>query len=650
MCGIAGILSVDSDKSPDRRRLAAMIEALAHRGPDGSGAWTDGRAALGHSRLAIIDTTGGAQPMGNEDGSVQVVFNGEIFNYLELRESLLAAGHVLKTSSDTEVIPHLYEEHGDDFVHHLNGQFAIALWDRKRQRLLLARDRVGIRPLFYAHGGGQLVFASEVKALFRGSEIPRKVNPRAVGEVFTFWTTLPPTTFFEGVESLAPGHLMTVEADATRIRRYWDWSFPEAEARSAADWVEELRALLVDSVRLQLRADVPVGALLSGGLDSSIITALVKRYTATPLRTFSLRFEDEEFDEGTHQRELVDHLGTEHTELMCRTADIGAAFPRAVWHSETALVRTAPAPLMLLSGAIREAGYKVVLSGEGADEVFAGYDLFKEAQVRRFCARQPASDRRPRLFGRLYPYLAHSPAAGRALTAKFFEQGLEHLQRPFFAHWPRWSATRRAWRFFSAGLRESLADWDLAETVERLMPAESAGWRPLCRDQYLEAHTLLSGYLLSSQGDRMAMANGIEGRFPFLDHRVIELANRMPPGLKLRGLTEKAVLKRAAIGWIPEGVRTRTKQPYRAPDSRSFFGRAAGTEYMEALLHPRRLADAGYFDPAAVAPLVEKCRAGRAIGFADNMAFVGILSTMLVDAMFVRGESFSGTGALDAVA
>ncbi len=650
MCGIAGILDIRAGRPIRTEEVACMVGSLAHRGPDGVGVRVDGAIGLGHSRLAIIDTAGGAQPMANEDESVWVVFNGEIFNYLELRESLQRSGHVFRTRSDTEVIPHLYEEYGDDLVHHLNGQFAIALWDTRRQRLLLARDRVGIRPLFYAEWQERMFFASEIKSLFRGSALPRRVAARALAEVFTYWSPLAPSTFFENVFSVPPGHVLSVERGRRSLRKYWDWTFPEpAEPRRDAEWVEELRALLVDAVRLQLRADVPVGALLSGGLDSSLVASLVKRSTAAPLRTFSLRFEEAELDEGPYQRDVVRHLGLDHTEWLCRGADIADALPRAVWHSETALVRTAPVPMMLLSARIRAAGYKVVLTGEGADEAFAGYDIFKEARVRRFCARYPGSTRRPLLFGRLYPYLAHSPTAATALSHKFFQQGSSLPERPSFAHEPRWAATRRAWRFFSDDVLSSVRDWDPAAAVDRLVPADSGGWNPLARDQYVEAHTLLSGYLLSSQGDRMGMAHGVEGRYPFLDHRVLELANRMPAGLKLRGLTEKLVLKKAARGWVPDSVRERTKQPYRAPDSRSFWARGVVPEYVATLLSPRRLADAGYFEPVAVAQLVEKCRLGRAIGFADNMAFVGVLTTMLADALFVRGESVPGAQREEAV-
>lgn len=637
MCGIAG--AVSWTRPTGQVELRAMIDCLQHRGPDGHGLYFNGPVALGHTRLSIVDVAGGAQPMGNEDGRVQVVFNGEIFNHVELRRELQTLGHRFATRCDTEVLVHAYEQYGDDFLHRLNGQFAIALWDARRQRLLLARDRVGIRPLFYCEVAGRLAFASEIKALFALPELPRQLDPAVLGEIFTFWAPLSSHTVFEGIHTLEPGHCMVVEAQGRHTRRYWDWQFPEGRretfgsAQAAAD---ELRELLLDAVRLQLRADVPVGAYLSGGLDSSIISALVHRCTDIPLRTFSLTFDDAEFDEGPAQREMAQYLGCQHSTLHCTRADIATAFPQAIRHTESPVLRTAPAPLMLLARHVREAGYKVVLTGEGADEVFAGYDLFKEARIRRFMARAPQSAWRAALLARLYPYLEHSPAANPALAKHFFGAGAEHLGRPGFGHLPRWQTTRRIWRFLSPALRAQLPQRDPLECVAADLPDEFSRWPPLEQDQYVEAHTLMSGYLLSSQGDRMAMAHSIEGRFPYLDHRLIEFANRLPPRYKLMGLTEKYLLKRCAAGLLPESIRNRPKQPYRAPDSQSFFERGKPVDYAAELLSPRRIHDAGYFDAAAVTKLFDKCRAGRAIGFADNMAFVGILSTMLLHQQFIR--------------
>ena len=652
MCGIAGILSAANGSPPERGELAAMIGRLHHRGPDGTGFLLDGPVGLAHARLSIIDLASGQQPIHNEDRRIWVVFNGEIFNYLELRRELEAQGHRFYTQSDTEVIVHLFEQHGERFVEQLNGQFAIALWDSRRQTLVLARDRTGIRPLFYAKSAGRLIFASEIKALFALPGVQRHIRPQALAEICTYWSALAPHTAFDGVLSLPPGHMMVVTDGVQRISRYWDWEFPPIATRppqTEEAYADELRELLIDAVKLQLRADVPVGAYLSGGLDSSIITSIIHNFTDTPLRTFSLTFEDAEFDESSYQRELVAYLGTDHTSIRCTRADIAAAFPRAVFHAETPIVRTAPAPLMLLSGHVRASGYKVVLTGEGADEVFGGYDLFKEAKIRRFMARVPGSSMRPRILERLYPYLKHSPARGRAFTEAFFKEGIEHIDEPFFAHVPRWMTTRRIGQFFSDEMRAAIGQWDPYAAIAATLPPDIRNWAPMGRDQYVEAHTLMTGYLLCSQGDRVAMANSIEGRFPFLDHRLIEFASRLPPQLKIHGLTEKYLLKKSMIGLLPDMVRTRTKQPYRAPDSQSFFNAGQPVDYVVDLFSASKISGAGFFDAGATAKLFEKCRAGRAIGFADNMAFVTILSTMLLHEQFILGNGTGSTPAATAV-
>jgi asparagine synthase (glutamine-hydrolysing) len=647
MCGIAGIFSGNQGRPPSGRELEAMIASVQHRGPDGSATFVDGAVGLAHARLSIIDLDGGWQPIHNEDRTIWVILNGEIFNYLELRRELTHRGHSFYTDSDTEVLVHLYEDFGDAFVNHLNGQFAIALWDARNQRIVLARDRVGIRPLFYTRLGQRLLFASEAKALFALPEVPRRLDPKSLASIFSYWSALPTATVFEGVMSLPPGHVLTVAVSSGNeptISRYWDWSFPEPALCTTAsedDCADELRSLLIDAVRLQLRADVPVGAYLSGGLDSSIITSIIHHHTSTPLRTFSLMFEDQEFDERTFQRELVSYLHTDHSETLCTRASIGRSFPRTVWHAESPLIRTAPAPMMLLAQGVRASGYKVVLTGEGADEVFAGYDLFKEAKIRRFMARQPDSKWRGRILERLYSYLPASPGAGHALAHRFFGASPSDLSAPWFAHDTRMRTTRRAISFFQPEWRRAVSAWDPQDALVATLPADFMRWHPMGRDQYVEAHTLMSGYLLSSQGDRMAMAASIEARFPFLDHRVIEFANRLPPQFKLRGLMEKLILKRAMRAELPASIWRRTKQPYRAPDSSSFFEDARPLPWVADILSLQRLREVGIFDPTSVTRLLEKCRAGRAIGFGDNMAFVGVLSTMLVYEQFIKGNGQS---------
>ncbi len=638
MCGIAGFMGPDVTSTEARAQLEQMIQPLAHRGPDGFGFHASPCIGLAHARLSIIDLSTGDQPIHNPRRTVWTVFNGEIFNFVELRAALEAQGHAFYTQSDTEVIVHLYDRYGEDFVQHLNGQFAIALWDSERQRLVLARDRAGIRPLYHTRQRGRLWFASEVKSLLAVLPECAHLDSQGLLQTLAFWAPVDPETLYQGVQSLPPGHVLTVERDGRQhLRRYWDWTFPDAQETSPSRYPQtveqataELRELLVDAVRLQLRADVPVGAYLSGGLDSSGIVALVRGFTDTPVRTFSVAFDDGEFDESEYQQAMVRHLGTEHTTLTCTRRDIGEAFPRLIRHTETPVLRTAPVPLMLLAGSVRRHGYKVVLTGEGADEVFGGYDLFKEAKIRRFWARQPGSRMRPRLLEKLYGYLQHSPVSNPAFAQSFFGQGMEHLHRPVFAHVPRWTTSQRAFAFLSPELRASASRWDPLAAYESTLPPDMARWSDLARDQYVEAKSLLAGYLLSSQGDRVAMANSIEGRFPYLDHRVIEFANRLPPSFKIRGMTEKYLLRRALADLLPPDIAQRTKQPYRSPDSQSFFFDGKPLEYVADLLSPESIREAGYFDPTPVSRLVEKCRLGRATGFADNQAFVGVLSTMLV--------------------
>lgn len=635
MCGVAGVLW---DSKAHAGVVERSIAELRHRGPDGSAVKTLGRATLGHARLSIIDLSSGDQPMSNEDSTVWVTFNGEIFNYIELRQELTKHGHVFRTSSDTETIVHAYEQWGDDFVSHLNGQFAFAIWDLVRQRMLLVRDRVGIRPLFYRALRSGLHFASEVKALAI-DEAPLEIDPRGLAQVFALWSTVGERTVFKDVMSVPPGCMLICEGGRRRLERYWSWKFPDsAGVRSVSmqDAAAEIRELLSDAVRLQLRADVPVGAYLSGGLDSSGIVALVRSDRSIHLRTFSVAFQNSEFDESVHQLELARVFGTEHSVVQCGPTDIADIFPRLIWHTETPILRTGPAPLMMLSRLVRDSGFKVVLSGEGADEVFGGYDLFKEARIRRFWASQPKSNMRPALFARLYPYLRNSPVTNRAFTRSFFGEGLLQTESPFYGHVTRWSSARRTWAFLSEDVKQALQGWSPEADLADNLPSGFSGWEGLSRDQYVEANTLLYGYLLSSQGDRVAMANSVEGRVPYLDHRVIELANALPAKLKLRGLREKAVLREALRPLVPSATADRVKQPYRAPDAASFFADGKCPDYVSRQLSVERISEAGLFSPVATTRLFEKCRTGKAIGFADNMAFVGILSAMLLDDLFVR--------------
>ena len=647
MCGIAGIVSVHGTAAPPALdALERMAGALSHRGPDEFGVYRDRQAGLAHARLSIIDLSTGQQPLSNETGSIWIVFNGEIFNYLELRHDLERAGHQFKTRSDTEVIVHAYEEWGGEAFRKFNGQWAVALWDAGKGELVLARDPFGVRPLYIAEHDGRLLFASEVKAIFAAdAAVPRRLDPRGLDQIFTFWTTVAPRTVFDGIEEIEPGTTRVYTATGVRRTRCWDPAYPETEEAhfrgTVTDAIEAVRAALEEATSLRmLRADVPVGSYLSGGLDSSLVAALGLRAKGSRFSTFSLRFADAEYDETEYQRAMAAYLGSDHHEVLVSREDIAGVFPEVIRHTERPVLRTAPAPLYLLSRLVHNAGIKVVLTGEGADEMFAGYDLFREAKVRRFWARQPQSEWRPRLLERLYPYLERSPVSQRAIARQFFGQHLSEAHAPGFGHEPRWRGAAALKRLLSADLLAAIRGVDAVAELNASLPDMFRSWTPLAQDQYLEVHTLLSGYLLSSQGDRMLMANSVEGRFPFLDRRVAALADSLPPWYKLRVLDEKHVLKRAAETLVPASILARKKQPYRAPDALSFACHAA-REWIDEVASPRALAEAGVFTPAAAMSVIAKCRARAASGQfsnADNMAAVGILSTQLVHHQFVQRQ------------
>lgn len=638
MCGICGIVSYATP--PDLVLLRRMTARLGHRGPDGNGYFRDRHAALGHARLAIIDTAGGAQPLCNEDGTLWVSFNGEIFNYVELGAELRRRGHVFRTASDSEVIVHAWEEWGEECFARFNGQWAIALWDQRAQRLVLCRDRLGIRPLFFTRRPAGLLFASEVKAIFADASVERAFDPAGLDETFTYWSPVAPQTVFAGIEQLEPGYCAVFDRAGLRKAPYWRIRFPERGREPGQDAGQNagaLRERIIEAARLRfVRSDVPVGAYLSGGLDSSITAAVIARYTDAPLRTFSLRFADGEFDEGHYQKQMSALLGTEHREIVVSRSDIAAVFPDVIRHAETPILRAAPAPLFLLSRLVRDSGYKVVVTGEGADEVLAGYDLFREAQVRLFWSRDPGSAKRTRAAELLYPWLARSPGRTPAFARSFFSRHLDPAD-PAVSHRPRWDSTSVIKNMLTADLREAIARTGGGD-VAAAMPPGSQHWDPLSRGQWLEMTTLLAGYILAAQGDRMLMANSVEGRFPFLDRDVVDFANALPARHKLFGLEEKYLLKRAFADLVPDEIIHRPKQPYRAPDAASFFA-AGSPAWFGELMSEDAVAEAGVFEPSAVAGLLAKCRrtGGENMSNTDNMRLLAIVSTQLTHECFIAG-------------
>ncbi len=622
MCGIAGIVRPDGARPVEEIALRRMARAIRHRGPDGFGLALGQSAGFVSTRLAIFDIQNGWQPMQSDAGGTLIVYNGEVFNHPELRAELARDGINLQTTSDTEVVLRLLERDGLAALHRLNGQFAFAWWEPGPRRLTLVRDRFGIHPLHWSLlDDGTLVFGSEAKALFASGEVAATPDLGGIDDVFTTWAPRAPRTAFRGVQMLPPGQVLVWEAGKIVAQRTW-WK-PDYSPRTEA--AGDLEPIMRSSVELRLRADVPVGTYLSGGLDSSLTTALAKEASDHQLRTFSVAFKDPHYDERAHQYEVAEKLGTDHHVVDVGPEEIAGAFPDVVWHAETPLIRTAPVPLFLLAKATREQGITVVATGEGADELYWGYDLFKEVVARHAALADPESA--VQVFSELYPYFEAQGAARGPAWAKFFlEAG--PADDPLFSHQTRVAATAGVKAFYAEDVTQLTAAEDRLGQLRASLPPEFASWSPLEKAAFLEVTTLLSPYLLGPQSDRVAMGHGVEARYPFLDHRVFEHSVRLGPDGKLQGTHDKIAVRDLARTVLPDGIAGRVKQPYRAPQAAPFF-EGNPPEWVAELLSPGMLEATGLFDPSKVAGLVRRCRAGRATGYREGMALVGVLSTQV---------------------
>jgi len=631
MCGVAGIINLNSLSPVSDSTLRDMLALLQHRGPDQFGIYKDYDCGLVNTRLSILDISGGQQPISNEDKSLWIVYNGEIFNDLLLKKELIAKGHQFQTQTDTEVVIHLYEEYGPDFLQKINGQYAIAIWDTKNKSLFLARDRMGIRPLYYTNHNGNFIFSSEIKAMLAVKNFSPEINEDVLKEIFTFWGPLSPRSIFKDVYELPPGSFLILKNGSVNIKTYWKLDFSVQNGKTENEYIDEFEELLINSSQIRLRADVPVGAYLSGGLDSSTISAVIQEFSDAPLETFSIQFSNPQFDEKEFQNQMVNTLRVNHHSITCTPEDIGFAFPDVIWHTETPILRTSPAPMYLLSRLVHQNHYKVVLTGEGADEILGGYDIFKENFIRRFIARDPNSMLRPKLIQALYPEIPQLSQNASFLQAFFMKDILE-TSSPYYSHHLRWSNTARSQRFLSnTNLSNEISPFGYPVTY----PSEFLNWNHLSQAQYLEITTFLMPYLLSSQGDRMAMANSVEGRYPFLDYRLVEFANRLPPDLKLRGLQEKWILRKFAKKLLPKEIWQRRKKPYRAPIHQSFFSPKTST-FTNELLNDESIKKAAIFSPVAVSKLVGKASRSDQLSEIEEMALVGMISTQLVHQQFTQ--------------
>jgi len=635
MCGVAGIIDFRgrSDSIP---AVTEMLRSFSYRGPDESGIYHSPNATIGNVRLSIIDLASGQQPLSDISGRYWIVFNGEIFNYIELREDLENKGIKLKTRSDTEVLVNLFAMYGEKCLTLLNGQFAVAIWDKKEEKLFIARDRVGIRPLFYTVANGILYFASEIKALFVNKDVKRELNPENLAQIYTFWTAITPRTAFRDISELSPGHYLVYSRKGLDVHKFWELNFNNSDpAVSLSDALEKFNELFTNAVRIRLRADVEVAAYLSGGIDSSTTVDYIKDIEPGVLNTFSIGFEDKDFDESKYQEEAVRYLNTNHRAISCTSKDIANEFPRVVWHSEIPLTRTAPTPMLILSKLVRDNNIKVVITGEGSDEILAGYDIFRETIIRRFWASQPSSSLRPTLLKRIYPDIPHLRNASPNVLKMFFGYRLEDTDNPLYSHLLRWNNSNHIKKHFSENLRNTVNGYDPLADLSEKLPESFMEWSPLARAQWLETTVFMSGYLLSSQGDRMAMANSVEGRYPFLDYRVIEFCSSLPDRFKLNGLNEKYLLKKLMSGRIPESIVKRPKQPYRAPISSVFIGMGR-PDYVDEMLSEKMTGLAGIFSYESVAALLSKIKKTGTASETDNMVLASVISTHLVYSQFIE--------------
>ena len=584
MCGICGYIGYD-DRSP----LAWMLKALEHRGPDDQGQFTDDRVALGMRRLSIIDLERGHQPLSNEDGSVWIVYNGEIYNYRDLRRELEGRGHRFSTESDTEVIVHLYEDMGEGCVHRLRGMFAFALWDRRDRKLLLARDRIGIKPLFYYHRSGRLVFASEIKSLLRHPDVPKDLNLPSLYYFLTFLYIPAPHTIFKGIKKLPPGHILSWTEGRPVLRQYWDLHFPEPDVRPEEYYRERIYELLRESVRMRMISDVPLGAFLSGGVDSSTVVGLMSEVSSEPVRTFSIGYgrKAESYNELEYARIVARHFGTEHHEYIVEP-DVVELLPKIVWYLDEPFADSSTIPTFLVSEVARK-HVKVCLSGIGGDEVFGGYPRYMGERLAGYYEILPLILRKHMLAKMVELIPESTESRNIPGWIKRFVRGGALRPEDRYISWISFLDRGQAMRLFRAG---PPGDDSLPFDIHRRLYRNNDAGNSLDRIFYLDVKTYLPDDLLA-MGDRMSMANSLELRVPFCDHEVIEFSATIPYALKLKGFKLKSLLKRTVQPLLPEPIIKRKKQGFMIPLAKWFQDELRG--YVDDLLSKERIEKRGYF-------------------------------------------------------
>jgi asparagine synthase (glutamine-hydrolysing) len=652
MCGIVGYWRLDGLEARAQANLSAMMDLIVHRGPDGRGQHVDPERglAMGHTRLIIIDLHTGDQPLLSSDGAAILTCNGEFYDFKPIRADLSCKGDRFASKSDAEIALALYHRHGLDFVEHLRGEFAFALYDAKEERLVLVRDRFGIKPLYIHERDNAVYWASEVKSLLRHPDVPRKLDPRAALNQM-MQTMVPGSTAFEGIEAVRPGHMLVYQRRGDRLERkehvYWDMDFPRAEDRAGhggpEEWVEGVRERLVDAVRVRLEADVPVGCYLSGGIDSCSILGMATAMQQSPVKAYTISFDDSDYDESTIAAEMARATGAEQEVLHLRARELyGNYFHRVVWHAERTFYNTLSVAKWHMSRVVRESGYKTVITGEGSDELFSGYPFFKKDLYLHATAEGDTSQD--------YDALREKMRASN----KVFEGAILAEERATHPAWTDLLGFTPSWiqpwiltldvarPLLSPQLREQLADYDpvaaIAATLDR---SQLEGRHLLDRVQYSWIKTMLEGQILTWGGDRVDMANSMESRPAFLDHNVAEFARMIPPEYRVRGGTEKWVLREAMRGVLPKVLYEREKFAFMAPPSNTDPQKRAA---VDALIdrHASREAmhEAGIFDPDRVEAFFALSRKGddRAQAVRHDILINHILGLQILHQEFVAKE------------
>lgn len=603
MCGICGIFDL-AGNTVDQDVLFRMKSAIRHRGPDGEGTLVDREVGLGHRRLSIIDVAGGSQPIGNEDGSIQVAFNGEIYNFVELRQELENLGHRFKTRSDTEVIVHAYEQWGLAFPQRLNGMFAFALWDANRRQLLLARDHLGIKPLYYCVVGRQLLFASEIKALLQHPLCPRDVDMEAMAELFTFRYVPSPKTLFKGIMKLPPGYLMLISQDGFNAERFWKWTPTIRKECREDELVEQYQALLADAVRLQLRSDVPLGLFLSSGVDSGLLLAIMSENTGIPVQTFTIGFEGgEKTNEVEDAAKLANMFGARHCFQMVGPQDYEKYYERYMSDLEEPVGNETAAAFYFLSR-IASKRVKVALSGQGADEPWAGYDRYKGVKLSTLYSRMPAI-----ITNGLARHIDKIPGRFERLKRGAMSLNEPDILKRFAKIYSFFSADMKAQLF--KGTLKNRFEIDPYETRHALarLQGDVKHLDPLTQILYVDTRANLPDDLLMV-GDKTSMANSLEARVPFLDYRLVEFVESLPASLKLKGWSGKYLHKKAAEKWLPKKIIYRKKKGFANPVED--WLRGSMKRLVKDYLLSADSSIASYFDQGYIAQILKRDEAGFA--------------------------------------